>query len=80
MKQVVFAENSELQIIGSHAFSEPKIEIIVIPPHVTEIQSFVFSDFEQLKQIPFMDNSELQIIHMGAFQNTKIRNIKYHNM
>lgn len=76
MKQVVCVENSELQIIGSHAFSESKIETIVIPPHVTEIQSFVFSDFEQLKQIPFMDNSELQIIHMGAFQNTKIRNTK----
>lgn len=76
LKQVVFAENSELQIIGSHAFSGSKIETIIIPPHVTEIQSFAFSDCEQLKQIAFMDNSELHIIHMGAFQKTKIGNIK----
>lgn len=44
LKEVIFEENSELEIVEESAFSISIIEKIFIPPNVTKISKYAFAD------------------------------------
>lgn len=50
---MIFAKDSRLENIGSRCFYGTRIEKIVIPKSVEEIQDGVFSHCESLKEVTF---------------------------
>ncbi len=70
LENITFAENSQLRIIESWAFSYCDALVqIVIPATVTNIGSSAFVSCTALKSLAFEENSQLQTINHGAFQN-----------
>ena len=67
---------STIKIIGSYAFSESKLESIIIPSHVTQICDHAFYECIQLSRVEFEPNSELQTIGEYAFFKSKVTSIK----
>ena len=73
IQSVKFPSDSEVRIIGKKAFSGTKIGSIDIPPHVTEIGEWAFSECRNLWWISF--NFELKTIGRGAFHLTNLMTI-----
>lgn len=75
LQKVEFSENSQLETIGKHAFSNCPIEVIKLPSSVKCLDSYCFSQCNQLKSIEISEDSELLSIGLWAFHNTLIENI-----
>lgn len=75
LHQVTIPHDSNLKIIGKHAFSKSSIESIQIPHHVTKIGKAAFSYCKQLRQVEIPANSNLQKIEEYTFYGTKIESI-----
>ncbi|KAK8840224.1 hypothetical protein M9Y10_031169 [Tritrichomonas musculus] len=66
---------STIKIIGSYAFSESKLESIIIPSHVTQICDHAFYKCRKLSRVEFETNSELRTIEIHAFSYSKLESI-----
>lgn len=75
LKSVIFADDSELQVIDQNAFNNTLIESISIPSHVKKIGKHAFSNCKKLAKVSFTDDSELEIIDKEAFSSTAIEEI-----
>ncbi|KAK8838938.1 hypothetical protein M9Y10_032397 [Tritrichomonas musculus] len=75
IRTVQFAPDSAIEVIEVAAFSRSSIETISIPPHLTEIGNFAFSDCQNLKEVKIPPNSELKRIGEQAFCNTAIESL-----
>lgn len=73
--EVIFTDNSELQIIDKNAFSNTLIETITIPSSVKEICEKAFINCSKLKKVIFQNDSELELIGKNAFSECAIENI-----
>ena len=67
LKTVIFAENSQLEKIGTEAFRGSGLESIVIPDSVKTLGKQVFSDCAQLKSVKLSES--LAEIPEEAFMN-----------
>ena len=74
LKKVEFEKNSQLQIIGRHAFNDTKITTISIPSNVKQVSHRSFSRCLFLKSVCFSNNSKLEFIDQFAFAHSQIRN------
>ena len=72
LKKVEIPTNSNLQIIGSNAFSRTKIDEIFIPSRISKISKCSFFSCENLIKIDIPTDSDLQIIEERAFAFSKI--------
>ena len=66
--------NSKLRLIEKSSFMKSSIKSIKIPPSVTKIGEFAFSQC-MLQNIKITNDSNLQIIEKGSFQSTLIERI-----
>ena len=70
LEEVIFSENSQLQIIGGSAFGGcTGLTSIEIPKSVTEIRYAAFSTCSKLQTVTFADGSQVKTIADGAFYN-----------
>ena len=72
LTKVEISPNSNLQTIGSNAFSYSSIEEIFIPPNVEIIYKFAFAECSNLKKVKIPPNSNLKIIGSNAFSGSSI--------
>ncbi len=79
LKEVIFGENSQLELIDDLAFSSCKsLTKIIIPKMVEEIGQSAYSWCENIEEIIFEKNSQLIIIEDLAFSSCKkIKEIKF---
>lgn len=66
---------SFIKEISPYVFSSTEIESISIPPQITKICKFAFSNCRKLQFVEFLGNSKLEIIEEFAFAHSKIKNI-----
>lgn len=78
LKNVEFAENSELCSIEDYAFENTSIEYIEIPPLAISIRTKTFFNCIQLKTISFHTNCNIQTICDSSFESSSIEEISIH--
>lgn len=64
--------DSQLQTIGTNAFSQSSLKSFTIPPSLTLISDNSFHNCSKLKKIKITENSKLHTIGKYAFSNTRI--------
>ena len=72
---VQFASDSNLQVIGKHAFDYSSIKYIRIPSSVIMLDEGAFCNCELLKTIEIPEDSKLQKICKNAFSESNIESI-----
>lgn len=75
IKNVIFAQDSEIQSFGRESFASSSIECISIPKSVKTLESFSFYYCRKLKTIDIPENSELISFGHDPFGSTLIENI-----
>ena len=70
--QGVITFSGELTSIGDHAFRNTSITEVTIPASVTSIETWAFSDCEDLTSLTFADGSHLETIGESAFSGTAL--------
>lgn len=70
--QGVITFDGELTSIGDHAFNYTNITAVTIPASVTSIETWAFSDCEDLTSLTFADGSHLETIGESAFSGTAL--------
>lgn len=75
IKEIIFPENSEIEIFREKAFKNSTIERITIPSKVKIIEKLCFYNCKNLTTVNFSSNSELDLIEESAFEGTQIERI-----
>ena len=70
--QGVITFSGELTTIGDYAFRNTSITEVTIPASVTSIETWAFSDCEDLTSLTFADGSQLETIGESAFSGTAL--------
>lgn len=68
LKEVVFAENAQLEYIGQYAFAQTKLTEITIPKTVNRLGNGVFS-LSKLEKVTFEEGSALRSVASNAFSD-----------
>lgn len=77
LKEVIFPNNSELKIIGSHSFSNTGLEYVSIPASVEKISEYAFANCLNLTKLFFDINCQLKIVESYAFYNSNLENLTF---
>lgn len=77
VKNIEFAEDSQCEKIGQHAFKSSQIEKIIIPAQVKIIESYAFYNCKKLQSVDFPEDSKLSSISDNAFCGTSIKKISF---
>lgn len=75
IKNISFANDSEIQTIGNKSFNGSSIEQITIPKSIENLEYDCFSDCTNLKIIEIPEDSQLIYFGLNAFNHTLIKNI-----
>lgn len=74
LENIIFKEDSQLEIIEYKAFAHTRCKSICIPPHLKTIGRSAF-EFSYIEHIQFSENSELQEIQSKSFFCSQIKQI-----
>ena len=75
LEEIEFQNDSKLQIIGNHAFSNTAISSIIIPSSVTIIGDDAFYNCTELVRVEIPNDSKLRTISKNAFFHSLIESI-----
>lgn len=77
LRQLIFADDSKLEIIGKGCFRESGLEQITVPSLVTELGDSVFCKCTKLAAVTFAGGSKLVRIGDYCFAESSIQSFKF---
>ncbi|WP_298548259.1 leucine-rich repeat domain-containing protein [uncultured Parabacteroides sp.] len=75
LSRVRFPANSNLKVIGAHAFRETGLESVSIPVSVKEIRNSAFRECGRLSSVIFPEKGVLEIIGEWGFSQTPLGSV-----
>lgn len=75
LSHVYFPANSNLKVIGAHAFRETNLESVSIPVSVKEIRNSAFRECLRLSSVIFPEKGALEIIGEWGFSQTPLGSV-----
>ena len=79
MRELVFAPDSRLEVIGDECFESCGLREMAIPRSVRDIGSHAFASCYLLAFVRFEEGSALRHVGYGAFQSTRVEDPLYPN-